>query len=97
MDAAEERAGHGCGEAGRVVLSLNDVHRYTSNGEEAKYHIHSLVRIDAAQNDGYRYQCRVCGSRLKVKSGVMIDELKALIVAKSCSAESRRFQPEDGK
>ena len=49
---------------------------YTSNGEQIASHIHSLVRL--WPTDGYRYECRTCGARLKNKSGVMIDDLKRM-------------------
>jgi hypothetical protein len=46
----------------------------TSKGEERASHVHSLIRLDAGglPTHGYRYECRVCGARLRRKSGVMV-------------------------
>jgi len=69
-----------------------DLHRHTGNGE-AKYHIHSLVRINTLIiNPEFRYECRSCGARLKKKSGAMID-LKALNPPRKAEVSNR----EDGQ
>lgn len=48
------------------------IHRHASSGEEAKRHVHALVRINTLiTNPEFRYECRACGVRLKKRRGVL--------------------------
>jgi len=42
-------------------------------------HIHSLIRLDTKglPTHGFRYECVKCGARLRKKSGVIIEALRA--------------------
>jgi len=57
-------------------------------------HVHSLVRI---QEPPYRYKCTKCGERLKIMSGVLVDELKVkgepVPAQTEETVEARKYHP----